>query len=164
MTSTQKTLPFQLTSSAFAAEGIIPLRHSGRGEDLSPPLVWSAPPDGTKSLALVMDDADAVPVAGFVWDHWVLFNLPADTTNLPEGVPTIAELLDGSRQGCNSSGGLGYEGPCPPRHRTHRYVFTLYALDRVLGLNPGGTKTELLQAITGHILAQAQLAGRYTSP
>ncbi len=162
MTSTLKTPPFRLTSSAFAAEGIIPLRHSGRGEDLSPPLAWGAPPAGTQSLAL--DDPDAVPVAGFVWDHWVLFNLAPHTVSLPEGVPTTAVLPDGSRQGKNSSGGLGYEGPCPPRPQTHRYIFTLFALDCVLGLNAGVTKSELLRSIAGHVLAQTELAGRFASP
>ena len=111
-----------------------------------------------------MDDPDAVSVAGFVWDHWVLFNLPADIFSLPEGVPPDAELPDGSRHGQNSFKRLGYGGPCPPSGQTHHYVFTLYALDTQLELGAGASKDEILEGLDGHVLTQTQLVGLYTSP
>ena len=156
--------PFALTSPAFEADALIPARYSCHGANVSPPLAWSAPPAGTQSLALVMEDPDAVKVVGSVWDHWLLFNLPADVLSVPEGVPQKAELPDGSRQGQNSGRGLGYGGPCPPGGQTHGYRFTVYAVDTALALKSGATKAEILHAIDGHILAQAQLVGRYASP
>jgi Raf kinase inhibitor-like YbhB/YbcL family protein len=116
------------------------------------------------SFALIMDDPDAVPVAGFVWDHWLLFNLPVQVTSLAEGVPQDGELADGSRQGQNSANRLGYAGPCPPGGQTHGYVFRLYALDTTLELPAGASKEEILGAMEGHILAQAELVGMYTAP
>lgn len=156
--------PFILTSPAFAAKGEIPARHACHGEDLSPELAWGMPPAGTQSLALIMDDPDAVPVAGRVWDHWVLFNIPPDTAGLPEGLPQANELADGSVHGRNSSSQSHYAGPCPPSGQTHGYVFTLYALDTRLDLAPGVAKQQVLEAIEGHVLAQTQLVGMYTSP
>ena len=161
---TPTAVPFELTSAAFEADALIPVRHACHGENLSPPLAWSEPPPGTQSFVLVMDDPDAVAVAGFVWDHWLLFNLPAGVFSMSEGVPADAELPDGSRQGLNSSGQLGFSGPCPPSGQTHGYVFTLYAADILLELEPGATKEDILQAIGGHILAQAQFVGLYNSP
>lgn len=158
------TAPLTLTSPAFAEGKVIPVRHACHGRDLSPELAWSGVPAGTLSLALVMDDPDAVPVAGFVWDHWIIFNLPADSTGLAEGVPAGDELEDGSRQGENSSRRNRYNGPCPPSGQTHGYVFSLYALDIVLDLPPGATKAELLESLAGHVLAEARLVGMYTSP
>jgi len=147
-----------LSSSVFGNEGEIPVRHTGDGEDLSPPLTFSGVPSGTKSLALVCDDPDA---PGGVWDHWVLFNLSPGTPGLPEGLPAAASFPDGSRSGKNSWGRTGYGGPCPPKG-THRYYFTLYALDASLPLAAGATKHDLLRAAKGHILAGATLMGRYT--
>jgi len=155
---------FELTSAAFEPGQPIPVRHACHGENLSPPLAWSQPPPGTESYVLVMDDPDAVGVVGFVWDHWLLFNVPANVLSLSEGLPRDAELSDGSRQGQNSSKRLGYDGPCPPSGQTHSYVVTLYAVDTILALEPGAGKGDILQAIDGHILAQAQLVGLYTSP
>jgi len=155
---------FELHSPAFAPGIAIPARHTCHGENLSPPLNWSGMPPETQSLALVVDDPDAVKVAGHVWDHWLLFNIPASTSSLSEGVPAQASLPDGSRQGRNSSKGLGYSGPCPPSGQTHSYVFTLYAADVVLDLEPGATKDEVMGALDGHILGKAQLVGQYTSP
>ncbi len=158
------TQPFELTSAAFQANALIPDRFGCHGADLSPALAWGAPPAGTHSLVLVMDDPDAVKVAGHVWDHWLLFNIPASTQSLSEGIPAAAELPDGSRQGQNSFSRLGYGGPCPPGGQTHVYRFVMYALDIVLQLKSGATKAEILQAINGHILAQSELDGRYASP
>jgi len=148
---------FQLTSSAFASGEMIPPEYSCDGEDISPPLVWSDPPEDTQSFALIVDDPDA-PLGA--WVHWVLYNLPAGTRGLPQGVPPDSELPDGSRQGENNWRRLGYDGPCPTGG-THNYSFRLHALDTVLDLAAGATKEQLLQAMEGHILAQAELKGRY---
>ncbi len=105
-----------------------------------------------------MGDPDA-PVGTFV--HLVLYNLPADMRELPEGVPKERTLLTGARQGRNDFGRIAYGGPCPPRDPAHRYFFTLYALDTALALGPGATKAKLLKAMEGHILGKAELIGRY---
>jgi Raf kinase inhibitor-like YbhB/YbcL family protein len=147
-------MAFELTSSAFAPGEPIPAKYSCDGEDVSPPLSWSEPPPDTQSFALIMDDPDA-PVG--TWDHWVLFNLPADSRALPERAGRPGNSIEGK----NSWGRTGYGGPCPPRGR-HRYFFKLYALDTNLSLGSGTTKAQLLQAMTGHILAQTELMGTYS--
>ncbi|GAB4532305.1 MAG: YbhB/YbcL family Raf kinase inhibitor-like protein [Anaerolineae bacterium] len=152
-----QAMAFELTSSAFAAGESIPVKYTCDGDDISPPLAWGDPPQGTQSFALINDDPDA-PVG--TWDHWILYNLPAEARSLPEGVPPDAELADGSRHGQNSWRRLGYGGPCPPSG-THRYFFKLYALDTTLDLAPGANKKRLLQAMEGHILGQAELMGVY---
>ena len=151
-------MPSELTSTAFAPGEPIPQKYTCDGEDISPPLQWSDPPQGTQSFALIADDPDA-PVG--TWVHWVLFNLPAQARSLPEAVPSDAELADGSRHGKNGWGRLDYGGPCPPRG-THRYVFKLYALDTTLDLKAGANKKQVLQAMEGHILTQAELMGVYS--
>ncbi|MDY7076865.1 MAG: YbhB/YbcL family Raf kinase inhibitor-like protein [Chloroflexota bacterium] len=151
-------MSFELTSAAFAHEKPIPGKYTCDGDDVSPPLQWSDPPAGTQSLALIMDDPDA-PVG--TWVHWVLYGLPAGTRALPEGVPSDAELPDGSRNGKNSWRRLGYGGPCPPGG-AHRYFFKLYALDVMLDQAAGADKKRLLWAMKGHILGQAELMGTYS--
>ncbi|TFG50031.1 MAG: YbhB/YbcL family Raf kinase inhibitor-like protein [Anaerolineales bacterium] len=141
-----------LTSPAFNNGEAIPTQYSCDGEDLSPDLDWFGIPQGTQSLALIMDDPDA-PVG--TWIHWVLYNIPADKPGLRTGITGAG--LDGT----NSWGSTGYGGPCPPGG-THRYFFKLYALDMMLDLNPGAKKQALLAALEGHILAQAELMGTYT--
>ena len=148
----------QLTSVAFENGQPIPKRHTGDGEDISPSLAWSDPPNETKSFALICDDPDA---PRGTWVHWVLFNLPADARELAEAVPTSGTLTNGAKQGTNDFGNLGYGGPAPPRGKQHRYFFKLYALDRTLDLATGATKDRLLAACQGHILAEAQLMGKY---
>jgi len=148
----------KVTSTAFAEGAMIPVKFTGDGEDVSPPLSWTGAPEGTKSFALINDDPDA-PVG--TWVHWVLFNIPAHVTGLPENVPPNAKLADGSVHGKNSWGRLGYGGPKPPSG-THRYFFKIYALDTTLQLAPGADKAELLRAMEGHVLAQGQLMGKYT--
>ncbi len=148
---------FEITSRAFAHEGMIPARYTCDGDDVSPPLEWTDPPAGTASLALIVDDPDA-PTR--TWVHWVVFNLPSDTRGLPENMPPDAEMPDGSLQGKNSWPKTGYGGPCPPSG-THRYYFKLYALDTTLDLDPGATKGQVLAAIEGHVLTETQLMGRY---
>ncbi len=148
----------QIQSSAFNEGDTIPTKHTCEGEDVSPQLSWSAPPEGTRSLALICDDPDA-PVG--TWVHWVLFGLAADTTELPEDVPDGEEVLAGAKHGRNDFGALGYGGPCPPPGPAHRYFFKLYALDFKPALGAGASKAELMSEIAGHILAEGRLMGRY---
>jgi len=150
-------MPFTLTSEAFTHGQAIPPTYTCDGRDVSPPLAWTEPPSGTKSLALLSDDPDA-PMG--TWVHWVLYNLPASTRTLPEAYPTSAQQSGGSRQGKTDFGRTGYGGPCPPSG-THRYFFKLYALDALLSLAPGASAQQLQQAMQGHILAQAELMGTY---
>ena len=151
-------MAFELTSAAFAAGESIPPKYTCDGQDISPSLEWSDPPAGTQSFALICDDPDA-PVG--TWIHWVLFNLPAGAHALPEAVPADADLADGGRHGKNSWRRLGYGGPCPPGG-THRYFCKLYALDTTLDLSAGASKKQVLRAMEGHILAQAELMGTYS--
>jgi Raf kinase inhibitor-like YbhB/YbcL family protein len=151
-------MPFELTSPVFAPGESIPTRYTCDGDDISPPLAWTDPPAGTQSLALICDDPDA-PVG--TWVHWVLYNLPPDARSLPEAVPSDADLPRGGRHGENSWRRLGYGGPCPPSG-THRYFFKLYALDTVLDLDAGVDKKQVLRAMEGHVLAEAELMGVYS--
>jgi len=151
-------MTFQLTSKAFSYNGEIGRQYTCDGKDNSPPLEWSDPPPRTRSFSLICDDPDA-PVG--TWVHWVLYNLPEGARGLPEAVPGEAVLGDGSRHGVNDFRRLGYGGPCPPPGPAHRYFFKLYALDTVLDLKPGAAKKDLEAAMKGHILAEAQLMGRY---
>ena len=151
-------MSLSITSTAFTGGQPIPPAYSCRGRNVSPPLAWVGAPGATKSLALILDDPDA-PSGTYV--HWVMYNLPAASSGLPEAVPARASLDDGSLQGSNSSGGTGYMGPCPPSG-THHYHFKLYALDSVPGLSSGATKDQLLKAMQGHILAQGELVGTFS--
>ena len=151
-------MSIELTSTAFQPEETIPKQFTGDGADKSPPLRWSEPPKGTQSLALICDDPDA---PRGTWVHWVLFNLPAQTRELEEGVPTTKTLSNGVKQGKNDFGNVGYGGPAPPRGKAHRYFFKLYALDVSLDLPSGATKSELEHAMKGHILAEGKLMGKY---
>jgi Raf kinase inhibitor-like YbhB/YbcL family protein len=149
---------FELRSSVFAPSGTIPRKHTCDGPDLSPVLEWTNVPEGTKTLALICDDPDA-PVG--TWVHWVLYNLPAAVTSLPEGIPNSETTEQGASQGINDFRRIGYGGPCPPPGKPHRYFFKLYALDDKVPLSPGASKKELLKAMENHILGQAELMGTY---
>ncbi len=151
-------MAFELQSPAFSSAGEIPVRHTCDGQDLSPPLRWSDPPGKTKSFALIVDDPDAP--AG-TWVHWVLYECPGSLRELPEGVPGRDTVPGIGTQGVNDFRKVGYGGPCPPRGPAHRYFFKLYAVDSDLALPPGKTKAELLKAMEGHVLGQAELVGRY---
>lgn len=151
-------MALKLESQAFKQEAFIPSQHTCEGKDVSPFLSWSGTPAGTKSLALIMDDPDA-PVG--TWVHWVLYNIPADTSSLSEGVPTQETLPNGAKQGVNDFRKTGYGGPCPPPGAPHRYFFKLYALDTELNLPAGSTKQTLLKAMTNHVLAETHLMGKY---
>lgn len=147
-----------LSSSAFKTGAEIPRRHTCEGADLSPALAWDGATAGTKSFTLIADDPDA-PVG--TWVHWVVYDLPADTSKLPEGLPTTDTLSGGGKQGINDFRKTGYGGPCPPPGKPHRYFFKLYALDAPTNLKPRATKADVLRAIEGHVLAQAELMGTY---
>jgi Raf kinase inhibitor-like YbhB/YbcL family protein len=148
----------QLTSTAFTEGAAIPAKHTCDARDVSPPLKWTGVPAGAKSLALIVDDPDAP--AG-TWVHWVLYDLPASSSELAEDVPKSQYIAGGAKQGLNDFRHLGYGGPCPPQGKPHRYFFKLYALDAELDLKPGLTKKDLESAMEKHILAQAQLMGTY---
>ncbi|HEY3340525.1 MAG TPA: YbhB/YbcL family Raf kinase inhibitor-like protein [Anaerolineae bacterium] len=150
-------MSFTLASTAFHNEQPIPSKYTCDGEDVSVPLQWADQPANTTSFALIMDDPDA-PSGTYV--HWVIYNLPANSRALAESIPLDATLTDGSLNGQNSAKRSGYTGPCPPNGK-HRYFFKLYALDLLLTLTPGATKDQLLGAMQGHVLAQAELMGTY---
>lgn len=147
----------KITSSAFKDGGDIPVRYTGHGEDVSPPLSWEGAPQGTKSFALINDDPDAVTGS---WVHWVIYNIPQDQTSLKENFPSDVSLPNGIKQGVTDFGTHGYGGPCPPSGK-HRYFFRLYALDTMLDLSGRVSKRDIEKAIQGHILEQAQLMGLY---
>ena len=150
-------MALEISSTAFSEGEMIPTRYTCDGPDVSPDLSWSGVPETAKSLALICDDPDA-PMG--TWVHWVLFNIPSSASGLPAEIPSDAALENGARHGNNDFGRLGYGGPCPPGG-THRYYFKLYALDVELNLDSGVTKDQLLEAMQGHILAEAQLMGKY---
>jgi Raf kinase inhibitor-like YbhB/YbcL family protein len=165
--TTQNPLPAQspqptsealkLISRAFTEGQPIPRQYSCDGINISPPLEWSGVPKPAKTLAIIADDPDAP--AG-TWVHWVVYNLPADTIGMVENLPSTEDLKGGGLQGKNDFEKIGYGGPCPPSG-THRYLFKIYALDGDLPLKAGATKTEVEKAMSGHVLAQAQLMGTY---
>ena len=151
-------MTIKITSSSFAEGEPIPSKYTCDGENISPPLSWDNAPAGTKSSALICDDPDA-PVG--TWVHWVLYDLPATITELREATETKEELPNGARQGRNDFKQIGYGGPCPPRGGQHRYYFKIYALDLELNLKSGATKSEVENAMKGHILAEGKLMGTY---
>jgi hypothetical protein len=155
------SMPLSLTSPAFRQEGEIPSVHTCEGEDTSPQLAWSGVPQGTKSLALVVDDPDAPDPRApkMTWVHWVLYDIPPATADLPAAIAP-KDLPAGTREGTNDWKRTGYGGPCPPIGR-HRYFFKLYALDTILPDLGAPTKARLETAMEGHTLAKAELMGTY---
>ena len=151
-------MALELESPTFEAQATIPTKYTCDGPDVSPPLSWNDQPKGTKSFTIICDDPDA---PGGTWVHWVLYDLPPDTSGLPEDVPKTKTLDNEAKQGTNDFRSIGYGGPCPPRGPAHRYFFKLYALDAKLDLPPGKTKRDVEKAIEGHILASAELVGLY---
>jgi len=151
----------KLSSRAFSEQGEIPSLYTCQGKDVSPPLAWSGLPEGTKSLALIVDDPDAPDPAApkRTWVHWVLYDMPPTATGLEEAM-TTARLPPGTREGTNDWNRTGYGGPCPPIGR-HRYFFKLYALDIVLPDLGPARKAELEKAMEGHVLAKTELVGTY---
>lgn len=145
-------------SAEFKYGDVIPSEYTCMGKDISPELSWTGIPEGTKSIVLIMDDPDA-PGGTFV--HWVLFNIPATTQRLPKAVNKDKILDNFSRQGMNDFGDVGYGGPCPPPGKYHRYYFRIYALDKMLELLPGSSRSQVDSASKGHILAKGELVGIY---
>lgn len=149
----------QMSSNAFTHNAAIPAQYTCDGQDTSPPLAWSGVPAGTKSLVLIVDDPDAPDPAAprMTWVHWVLYNLPAASSGLGEGVKN---LPPGTLEGLNDWKRTGYGGPCPPIGR-HRYFFKLYALDVVLPDLGKPDKAALERAMQGHVITQAEIVGTY---
>jgi Raf kinase inhibitor-like YbhB/YbcL family protein len=155
----EEFMALTLKSSAFDNGGEIPSRYTCKGEDVSPPLVWTGVPETARSLVLIIDDPDAPdPKAPeMIWVHWVLYNIPPDVTGLPEGVMP-AKLSPGMMEGLNDWNRIGYGGPCPPIGR-HRYFHKLYALDTVLEVMNTPTKAKVEAAMKGHVIAQTEFMG-----
>ncbi|MDH3237634.1 MAG: YbhB/YbcL family Raf kinase inhibitor-like protein [Deltaproteobacteria bacterium] len=141
-----------ITSPAFPHNGMIPIKYTCDGADVSPPLAIGSVPENTNSLALIVDDPDA-PMG--TWVHWVVWNIAADTREIPENT-----VPPGALQGTNDFGKQKYGGPCPPSGR-HRYFFKLYALNAPLALKAGATKAQVEEAVSGHLLGKAELVGLY---
>jgi Raf kinase inhibitor-like YbhB/YbcL family protein len=154
----QQASKFELKTTSFEPGGFIPKRFTCQGANVSPALAWSDPPAGTQRFAIVEDDPDA-PSGTFV--HWVVYDLPATYRKLPEALAGSDQMSGGGRQGTNDFSRVGYSGPCPPPGSTHRYFIRLYALDAPTGLPPDATRSELDNAMQGHIIAKAELMGRF---
>lgn len=149
---------FTLESRSFADGAVIPRKCTGDGQDASPPLAWGEPPAGTAAFVLVCDDPDA-PAGN--WVHWVLYDLPPETRSLAEGLPKTDTIMGAAKQGVNDFRTIGYNGPAPPPGYYHRYVFTLYAVDKPTGLPAKAKRQAVLDAIQGHTLGKAVLTGKY---
>jgi Raf kinase inhibitor-like YbhB/YbcL family protein len=149
---------FSLHTASFTPGGSIPERYTCSGADVSPAIDWGETPQGTKSFALIVDDPDA-PSGTFT--HWVIYDIPAESKGFSQDVPKSERLDDGSLQGRNSFGRIGYSGPCPPPGKPHRYFFKLYALSTKPTLDPGATRQQLETAMKGRILAQTELMGTF---
>jgi Raf kinase inhibitor-like YbhB/YbcL family protein len=147
-----------ISSDVFENGGMLSSEYTCDGSDVSPDLSWDTVPAGTQSIALIVDDPDA---PGKTWVHWVIYNIPANSSGLPLGVPRNETLDDDVQQGKNDFGRIGYNGPCPPPGKAHRYFFKVYALDTTLSLKSGATKSQLEAAMSGHILAQGEMVGKY---
>ncbi len=151
-------MSFVLETKAFPKGGEIPARYTCSGNDLSPALSWSGAPQDTRSFALIVDDPDA-PSGTFT--HWIVYDLPAATHQLPESVSKTEDLSGGGRQGRNDFRRVGYGGPCPPPGKAHRYFFKLYALNAALNLPAGASRQDVEGAMRGHVIAQAELMGKF---
>lgn len=151
-------MAINIISNSFENGEIIPRKFTCDGDDISPELSWEPIPVGTKSFALIADDPDA-PVG--TWTHWLLYDIPANFTALPENIAKTAKVPGIGKQGVNDFRKLGYGGPCPPVGKPHRYFFKLFALDTKLNLRAGASKQELEHALHGHILDQGVLIGLY---
>jgi len=155
--TTQTATTTKLASSAFTEGEAIPRQYTCAGINISPPLEWTGIPKSAKTIAIIADDPDA---SAGTWVHWVIYNLPADTIGMIENLPPTEEIKGGGLQGKNDFEKIGYGGPCPPSG-THRYFFKIYALDSELPLKSGATKADVEKAMSGRVLAQAQLMGTY---
>lgn len=146
-----------VSSSSFKNGGAIPVRLTCDGANVSPDIQWSAPPAGTKSIAIVMDDSDTP----LFFTHWLAYDIPANTHDIPEGASTPSTRLGHAAEGANNFGNIGYGGPCPPSG-THHYNFRVYALDVDLSLPSGQSKDQLADAVKGHVLAEGSITGVFS--
>ncbi|MDD5680634.1 MAG: YbhB/YbcL family Raf kinase inhibitor-like protein [Candidatus Omnitrophica bacterium] len=151
-------MALMIKSPAFKYGDTMPLKYTCKGQNISPPLFWEQPPVGTQSFAIICEDPDAP--AG-VWSHWVIYNILKGTTKLSEGIPKYDLVENGAKQGVTDFREIGYGGPCPPPGTEHRYFFRLYALDRILELESGLTRQQLLDAMEGHILEQIEIMVKF---
>ena len=154
----EKNTKLQVTSTAFSEGQTIPQKYTCSGDDISPPLAWTQPPSGSKSIALVVEDVDA---PGGTFTHWALFNLSPDMVALGENISKTETLQSGAKQGANDFKKTGYSGPCPPPGKPHRYYFKIYALDTPLNLPPNATGKDLIAAMNDHVIAEGQLMGLF---
>ena len=152
-------MTLKIWSPKFGEGQRIPGIYTCMGKDISPPLFWDEVPDGVRSFALIADDPDA-PMG--TWVHWVIYNIPKGVMSLSEGIPNIRKLQDGTTQGKNDFGNIGYGGPCPPPGKPHRYFFTLYALSDDLKLPDGLTKSDLLKRIKNVIMDSTKFYGIFS--
>jgi len=148
----------KLTSNAFSHSSQIPQRFTCEGDNVSPALTWTDAPKETKSFALIVHDPDAQKKNGFV--HWIAYNIPADTNEIPEGRAATGSMQSMFMEGMNDSGKTGYTGPCPPSG-SHRYFFRLYALRKRLELSPGATYSQVLESMQDVIIEEAEIMGTY---
>lgn len=153
-------LPTMALESVFPDGGSFPSQHTCEGLNTSPPLRWRDAPAETKSFVVFVDDPDA----GGIFSHWVIYNIPQSSGGLAGAIPTATNFDDGTQQGVNSAGEIGYTGPCPPSGALHRYRLYLYAVDERLPSTPGLSKTEVVNAINGHIVAHGSLTATYLRP
>lgn len=150
-------MTLELHSVAFEGE-MIPSRYTCDGDNVSPPLSWDSVPKETESLVLMLEDIDSVKG---VWSHWVVYDLPPGVSEMKAEIPQIKSLTGGGAQGRNDFDEIGYGGPCPSDGKAHRYVVRLFALDERLGLAPGATREEVLEAIDGHVIEEIKLRSPY---
>jgi len=151
-------MSFVLQTKAFPQGGEIPSKYTCSGENVSPALFWSGAPPATRSFALIVEDPDA-PSGTFT--HWIVYDLPAGAHQLPQNVSQTDDVSGGGRQGRNDFRRTGYGGPCPPPGKPHRYFFRLYALDSASNLPAGASRQEVESALRGHVIAQAELMGKF---
>jgi len=151
---------WEIRSPAFKEGGFIPKKFTADGENISPPLSWSQPPKGTKSIALIVEDPDA-PIG--IFTHWIIYNIPPTIRELPAGIPKkrVLKSIGGAKQGKNDFGKIGYGGPSPPPGPPHRYIFKIYALKETLDLSPGVRRGEFLKTIQNKQIKVATLMGKY---
>ncbi len=147
-----------ISSPDFKNNETIPAKFTGEGQNISPALIWPDVPANTATLAVIMDDPDA---PSGLFTHWIIFNIPHINKELPQAVPNKLTLEDGSIQGKNTAGTIGYYGPYPPPGLPHRYQFHLYALDKMIDAKPGATRKEVLEAMHGHIILSTMITGIY---
>jgi Raf kinase inhibitor-like YbhB/YbcL family protein len=158
MTPPETRRKLDLSSSAFKEGQAIPTQYTCDGKNISPPLTWRGAPGNTQSFVLIAEDPDS-PTG--LWTHWIVFNLPADISELSEDFVNSPAAPAAAKLGVNSFKNVAYGGPCPPAGKSHRYFFTLYALDTTLSLEAGASRNDVEAAMKKHQLAIGQLMGTY---